>query len=194
MVCFSNIVSLSSGWESAYSTVTSRKYYWNKPIEIIYPSIVNFTNWYSTSSTFYNTTIKDWLSNNFPANQYTENQRFDVSVNLFQQLPYTFDFNRSYYENCYVYSSETIRCQHCGIGDVKCNWADKAGEDRHIPSCNFCEQCNMQADTRSATVACTNTSSGGSMSLSYSKSFSDGSIARLVKVSYKNNGNVWTTL
>lgn len=153
-----NIGYLSAKLNSAFATVNSLSSIWIQDFEITYPSLINYSLWYNNFNNYKNTILRTWLNVNFPPNEYSLNQTIILNINIFHQVGFNFTVNKSYYENCYVYSSATACCGGCGISYKKCNWEDKKGKKSHIDGCNLCNNCGVRVDTSCRSVTCSSLS------------------------------------
>lgn len=189
---YSNVSMMSASLNDAYSTMLNLSSFISKPFEITYPTLINLDVWYANINNYKDVILKNWLTINFsPITTYAKDQIIIVNLNLLKTVSYSFNFNRSFYESCDIYSSSKVQCKGCGIGSIKCNHPDKAGE-KDIPGCNLCNNCNVQADNRSVTVSCGRISGGHNLKIDYNKTISDVFIPRNIKIKYKNINNVWT--
>ena len=190
---YTNVSMISASLNDAYSTMLNLTSFLAKSFELSYPDLINFDSFYS-NTTFYKTgIIKTWLTNNFEPIKYATDQIIIVNINLYKSVSYSFNFNKSYNEDCYLYTSNAVQCQGCPRGAIKCNHPDAASKQQ-IPGCNLCNNCSVYPDNRGVSVSCSALGGASVLTIDYNKSVSDNFIPRNVKLKYKNINNVWTSI
>lgn len=193
-----NVTMLSAQWESAYQTKESYEKYWDVPIYIVYPSILNFTSFYQNSS-LYVTQLRDWLNLNFPPSEFILDQKIDLSLNLYTTKSFNYNFYRTKVENCTPAtgnSSITICCNGCGRGSAGlCNhYQYDNPKDKNLVSFTcypVCNDCGVVTDRRCASYTCQTSSPPQTLNLNYNANFSDRYISRIISLVYQNNKNSW---
>ena len=190
---YSNVSVISASLNDAYSTMLSLSSFLVKPFELTYPTLIDFDSWYANTFIMKEAQIGVWLKNNFPPMGYALNQIIIVNVNLVKSVSYSFNFNKSYNESCYLYASNSVRCGGCGKNYIKCNHPDSHGHGS-IPECNLCNNCGISTDGRSVTVTCSTLGGASVLHLDYNRSVSDIFIPRNIKIKYKNINNAWVLI
>jgi hypothetical protein len=94
-----NINTINNSYNIGYNTVQTLSSQWNKEFSLYYPTIQQIDNWYN-NGTYSTDILYSWLTNNFPAENYVQDQIINLYVATYQDTPFYFQFSRSYYENC----------------------------------------------------------------------------------------------
>jgi hypothetical protein len=125
-----NVNLINTTYQSPYTTVQTLSSNWYQPFSLYYPKILEINSWYNPNPTFapvnpyanitsVTTTqqraLTAWLENNFPHNNFAKNQIVYIFVNFYQNFHFTYNFNRTYYEDCRpnVGANISVSCQHC---------------------------------------------------------------------------------
>lgn len=110
-----NVKNIEKEYNSTYSTISGLSSSWLKEFSLVYPKIFDFNEWYNYDADVRDGILNTWLQNNFPVENYLDNQVINVFVNLNQSMQFLFYYTRSYSETCAVtYSSGgTAKCTPC---------------------------------------------------------------------------------
>jgi hypothetical protein len=110
----------SALWDSANLTISQNYQNWNNsPIYLLYPNLINFDFWYDNNNIAINQ-IKNWIEKNFPAADFYDDQKINISINLIRDQETNFNFEKSYYEDCHMYGIKTENCEKCTQGIKTC--------------------------------------------------------------------------
>jgi hypothetical protein len=209
----SNVQSFSAKWMDTYSTVKSLSSTWNTKFTLIYPKIMDVDLWYGEITNLqgsYNNNqrislIQSWLTQQFPPNKRYVDQLVEVTVFLSKTLTSSFNFNRKYTENCTPTSgSVTLTCNGTvsntgNIGQCatppsrSCNHTDSNGS--HYCT-NPIDQCipvtSISAPNYDNKSYLCIGSGGRTLSVGYTKQYTEKHTVRTYVILFKNINNTWT--
>lgn len=186
---FSNIESLSADWNSAYNTVIDFLPYWNIPITIIYPKILDHTDYFSNTTNF-NNIIKNWLNSNFPTDKF-KNTNINILVNITKTLSQDARVIKNYTESCYIYSLQTAECR-CEPHWVGCNFYFSDGNFATEPyGCSLCSGCGMVSTQNAGAVSCGTISPPSNLNINFSKQLTDTFLSKTIKLTFAQNLGEW---
>jgi hypothetical protein len=188
-----NVQNFSANWVSFSNTIQSLSASWNKPYTIFCPSMIEINQWNNLTNLQKNQYAANWLTISFPPNNYNNNQIIYTTFYLYESKQVSFNFQRSYDENC------TPNCNGVSVG---CN-GDSCpplvqGCNHHgglagVKACdNVYGYCSKQA-TYSApqNVSCVG-NGGRTLNIALNNYSSDTHVAETVTIAFININNTWT--
>jgi hypothetical protein len=207
----SNIEKNKDKWNNLNNLINSNSQYWDNQFSIFYTNIYDIDDWNSNKSNYINGEINDWIDNNFPTDDYADNQIISVYVNLYQDYQFTLgdNFSASFYHGCVpkikqtngdaINSfTQTIRC-----GSISCGGRPSKGCNHHGgnagngPCDNAYDHCTA-VTTGDTNVNYTCPADGfKTLSLSYAGStFIDRIVIKNQEIKYQKltNSNTWTNI
>jgi hypothetical protein len=187
-----NIQSFSATWLNTATTISSLSSTWNKPYTIYYSKMIDIAYWNSLTKLTQNQTIINWLNINFSPQKNNLNQIIDVVIYFTQQQPFTFSFNRSFYEPCTPTGGGlTISCGTCPRPSRGCN--HHGGRAGYGPCTNAYNGCGVSPEVQPVSVSCTG--AGEKMlNIGLSRSGVDRNVARTTTIRFKNINKNWTAI
>lgn len=111
-----NIQNINNSFRAPYTTVQVLSSKWNtKHFSVFYPQIIEFTDYYNNEAVSL-VSIKNWFSDNFPADRFPPSQIVYLYVSLRYTNKFDFIFNGTYIEQCSptAHSRNTLTCNGCG--------------------------------------------------------------------------------
>jgi hypothetical protein len=187
LMATSHLQTYNQLWSSAYSVVNSLSSTWNTEFTVYYPFITLITDWYSSLQTNKNN-VGSWLENNFPSNEYSDQQIINVQINLKHVQPFTFSFTRSYKETCAPSGGQTLECSSCARPHRGCN--HHGGRAGHGPCDNAYSYCGIAVKQLEAKFACIGRG-GKELKIDYKLNSTDNSVARIVTLKFQKKQNKW---
>jgi len=189
-----NIKSFSATWIDTATTVSTLSSNWNKSYTLYYPKMLDINYWNGLGTTNQNNILITWLNNNFSSKIYNINQIIDIVVYLNQNQPFSFRFNRSFYESCIPTGGGlSISCNGCGERPYRgCN--HHGGKAGYGPCTNAYDGCNItRTSNNPASVSCTG-SGAKTLNIGLNRNATDKNTARTVNVRFKNINRSWTVI
>jgi hypothetical protein len=196
-----NILNYSSDWIDAFTVVNTTSSTWIGNFTLIYPTMMEINSWYAMNSSSQTSIIKNWLDINFNANTYNPNQIIDIVVYLYQTIPFSFNYNKTYTENCNPNSVSAAVDLNCDV----CRPPKNVGCNHDSNGKHWCDNallhCKKTTTGISAKTNCngyfykySNNTNTNTLTLNYSISATDINTARTVNFRFKNINYTWTTI
>jgi hypothetical protein len=200
-----NVHTLNSAYNKSVDVVqTLSASNWNKQFSLYYPAIIGINDWYNDITQDGNTNadqiLRPWLTNNFPEVDYVDGQIVNIYVTLSQEIPFYFQFSRSYRETCSPQGAgakvtctapNDPRYQGCNITGVGCTNAYSyclKSLDANVTSKYYCKgygAATLVIDTE-------NPQQPKQPDITpYTHSF-DKTTARILQYRFVNNSSTWT--
>jgi len=174
-------------YNRTYSTINRTSAVWVKEFAVTYPYILEINDWYANLND-YKTDIQNWLTVNFPPQDYSDNQKIFAYLNLYQVDTFTFNFSGNYYERCYISTPPfQICCQGSSCGDLQAGCNVGKGKQHHC--FNPYAQCSKSYRDACATGTCKSTGQKNLQLLYITSSYSDTYTARCVLLKFKKIGS-----
>lgn len=188
-----NIQQFSASWLSMSTTVNALSSTWQKEFTIYYPQMIDITYWNSLGTNAQNNTLITWLNSNFNPSKYNLNQIISVVVYLNQQFPFSFEFNRAYYESCTPNGGGiSVSCGGCGHPYQMCN--HHGGAAGYGPCTNLFDACRVER-TQSIPDPVTCVGTGGRyLRIGLNRSATEKNTARVIRVMFQNINGAWTNI
>jgi hypothetical protein len=159
-----NVKNINDNFELPYSTVKSLSSNWFQPFSLYYPKILEINSWYNPTNANIDTnipitsvtttqqrTLTSWLETNFPYKNFAKNQIVYVFVNLYENFRFTYEFNRTYFEDCRPNRGDTVAvsCNGCADnrGSQGCNITGRG-------CVNAYSLCSSRSSTSKASYGC----------------------------------------
>lgn len=193
ITAISNFQTLSSEWFSAETTFKNLSSYWYTDLHIIYNKIVNLDTFYTNQTTYENTYIKNWLILNFNSNC-VNGQIIRVDLYLSREEPFTWSYNKSYYESCEP-TKQVAPAGGCTCKKPQywCNNTSINGKDFFkghvcVNAMDYCTEDNTTI-TGTATPPKCPARTPQTVDLNYINSQVDKSLTRVITLKYKKENN-----
>lgn len=200
----SNLKANTQTWNNDFTLVKTLSSTWANEISLFYTTIYEIQDWYTkeATSTYSNGQIKNWLNNNFPTKNFSNEQILTVYVNLYENFSFDMtNFSATYYHDCHVPKRVgSISCTPCPRPSRGCN--HHGGNAGYGPCTNAYDGCSVRV-VGSDNVSYTCQGSGAkTMKLpsdggKYSTYLTDRFTVRNVRLRYykaNKNDNSWTKL
>jgi hypothetical protein len=183
----SNIFAYGDFWVNATTTVENSSANWVREFNIIYPEILYLDDWYayrtwtdqslsavaqSTSNSYTDYVIPDWLEEHFPPLRYAPNQTVVVLIHLYHHQPVDFIFNKNYLEQCLAEGGVAVNCTECNSPYYACN------------NGNGYDNCVKTLEENTAVYKCQGTGSTN-LQLYFQDTSADTSVGRIIRIKYK---------
>jgi hypothetical protein len=194
ITAISNFQTLSSEWFSAETTFKNLSSYWYTDLHIIYNKIVDLDTFNQTTC---ETNIKNWLILYFNSN-FVNGQIIRVDLYLSREEPFTWSYNKSYYESCIPQQQTppTPGCR-CEMPNEPCNFVavndvNIFGTKHNGANCiNAVTRCNESTPVITGTGALPRCTGYGAtnVDLTYTNPQKDKSLTRVITLKYKKENN-----
>jgi hypothetical protein len=186
-----NVYKTSGVWVDMYNTVKTLSANWTKEFSLYYPTVLEINNWYNQSEGTQDSIIKPWLNSNFPATDYTSEQTISLYISLYQELPFQYRFNRSMYEPCTPQGGGiTLSCSVCPTPYRGCN--HHGGKAGYGPCTNAYDACHATTSSSGmASYSCVPSSGIKTLNIAKYRTYTDTSIARIIRIRYRRYNNAW---
>jgi hypothetical protein len=113
-----NIENIYNTVNLAFSTVETLSSNWNKQFSLYYPQIQPIDTWMGYNKATISSILIGWLDLNFPSDHYVDDQIVNIFVTLNQDVPFSFNFFRTYEEACSPFGGTiSISCEGCNSGN-----------------------------------------------------------------------------
>lgn len=188
-----NVQTYSASWVDMSSLVTNLSANWNQKFTLVYPYMVDVSNWNSNTKTLNNlNTVLNWVKSYFPASNYAESQLIDVNVYINQNKAFVFTFNETYMENCVPNGGGfTLTCEECKRPHRGCN---HHGGLAGTKSCdNLYSYCTAVPETKPVKIAGTGIGKK-LLKIGLNRTYYDKSIAFTYRIKLKNTNSTWVVI
>lgn len=213
VAALNNIEIINKIYQAPYTLLQQNSaVYPHKQFSLYYPNILNLESYINSSdySSSANNDIKNWLTNNFSPNSFSENQIVNVFLTFNHVNSFTFYFEGDYQEHCTPSQSSdnTVSCDGCGninYGVGLCNhdtgghhWCDNAysycsttlvASQQSYTCQGHIGDTKQVSDNDITGVNYVDVGNSGALRITYSQDCSDTFIARIIKQIYLNKKN-----
>lgn len=189
-----NIQTFSAKWIDTTTTVKNLSSGWSKPFTLYHTTMKDISAWYDMSVNDRNAYGKAFVDLNFDSKKYPPNQIIDLVIYLNQNLPFTFSYDRNYYETCIPNGGGlTLSCNSCGLPNHGCNRHHGKGKKKVNYCFNAYTACSVSHNAASSTVTCEG-AGGRNLHIGLARNAADINVARTYLIRFQNINKTWTAL